>query len=386
MTSRPRYGTSSAKPIRKDRVLIALLVVAACVAIPVLLLRSGGTNEPEGDLTVFSENPSDQAAAALATPAATSVDTAVDQILSPNGASSTKPAASSAPVKPAASAPSAASAPTVSPASSTTATVPSTSGSKTTKPASTGPSGAGGSIVSHTVKKGDTVSSVATALGVSASILRASNHLYEGESLEVGQVLYASRAGVVHTIKSGQTLTDISLTYSVPVGKLTAANGLTTASTIYSGSRIVIPGGTSALWDTVSGLSKGTQSEYIWPLEGKVVSGFGWRVHEVLKQKQHHDGIDIDVPEGTVVRASAPGRVYFYGEQPGYGSVLIIEHANKWYTLYGHLSSSLVYVGQYVEAGQRVALSGNTGISSGPHLHFEMRNGEFPVDPLRYLP
>ena len=202
----------------------------------------------------------------------------------------------------------------------------------------------------------------------------------------MGQVLYASRAGVIHTIRAGQTLTDISLTYAVAMGKLTAANGLTTGSTIYAGGRLVIPGSTSVLWDTVTRLSKGTRSDYIWPLEGKVVSGFGWRVHEVLKVKQHHDGIDLDVPEGTVVYASSPGKVYFYGEQPGYGNVLIIEHAKDWYTLYGHLSSALAYVGQYVEAGQRVALSGNTGVSSGPHLHFEMRNGEFPVDPMRYLP
>ncbi len=379
--------------------MIALLVVAACIAIPLLLLRSGGTQEPEGDLAVTSENPSDQAAAALATPAATSVDAAVNQILSPSGTSSTKPASgtpppvSSTPVpaKPAASTPlaastpSAASTPAAKPASSTTATAPSASGSKTTKPASA-TSAASGSIVSQTVKKGDTVSSVATALGVSAAILRASNHLYEGESLEVGQVLYASRVGVVHTIRSGQTLTDISLTYSVPVGKLTAANGLTTASTIYAGSRIVIPGGTSALWDTVDDLSHGSPKDFTWPLEGKVVSTFGWRVHPTLGIKQEHTGIDLDVPEGTVVHASAPGRVYFYGEQPGYGNVLIIEHANKWYSLYGHLSSSLVYVGQYVEAGQRVAMSGNTGISSGPHLHFELRNVEIPVDPMRYLP
>ncbi|MDD5263329.1 MAG: M23 family metallopeptidase [Candidatus Bipolaricaulis sp.] len=369
--------------------MIALIVVAACVVIPVLLLRSGGTRQSEDGLTVLSENPSDQAAAALATPASTSVDAAVDQILSPSGTSSAKPATgtaastTAAPAKPAAST---ASAPAAKPASSAPAAAPSTSDSKATKPASTNPPATGSSVVSHTVKKGDTVSGVATALGVSAALLRASNRLYESQPLEVGQVLYASRAGVIHTIKSGQTLTDISLTYSVPVGKLTAANGLTTGSTIYAGSRIVIPGATSALWDTVSGLSKGVRSDYIWPLGGKVVSGFGWRVHEVLKQKQHHDGIDIDVPEGTVVRASAPGRVYFYGEQPGYGNVLIIEHASKGYSLYGHLSSSLVYVGQYVEAGQRVALSGNTGVSSGPHLHFELRNGEFPVDPMRYLP
>lgn len=375
MTSRPRYGYSSAKPIRKDRVLIVLLILAACIVIP-LLLRSGCARQSGGELSVLSENPSDQPATAIATPAPTSVDSAVNQILSPGGSAATKPAAAT----PAATPPAATKPATATPAASAPAS------KTTTKPATTAPSTSAGSIVSYTVKTSDTLSTVASALGVSVRVLRASNRLHENQTLAAGQVLYASRAGVIHTIKAGQTLTDISLTYAVPVQTLASANGLTTASTIYAGSRIVIPGGTSALWDTVDDLSKGTASDYIWPLEADVVSTFGWRVHEVLNTRQHHDGIDLDVPEGTVVRASAGGEVYYYGEQPGYGNLLIIEHADKWYSMYGHLSSSLVYVGQYVEAGQRVAMSGNTGVSSGPHLHFELRRGEVPVDPLRYLP
>ncbi len=347
--------------------MIALLVLAACIAIPLILVRSGGRRAPEGELAIFSENPSDQAAAAIATPAPTSVDSAVSQILSPSSPSGTKPATST----PAAATPAAPSASATSP-------------SPASKPSTPAPSV--GSIVSHTVKSKETASSVASGLGVSERMLRASNRLYETQTLQAGQVVYASRAGVIHTIKAGQTLTDISLTYSVPVKDLASANGLTTSSTIYAGSRIVIPGGTSALWDAVNALSDGAPSDYIWPVDADVVSTFGWRVHEVLKTRQHHDGIDLNIAEGTVVRASAGGKVYYYGEQPGYGNVLIIEHAKEWYSLYGHLSSSLVYVGQYVEAGQRVALSGNTGVSSGPHLHFELRNGEFPVDPLRYLP
>jgi murein DD-endopeptidase MepM/ murein hydrolase activator NlpD len=352
-----------------------LLILAACIVIP-LLLRSGCARQSGGELSVLSENPSDQPATAIATPAPTSVDSAVNQILSPGGSAATKPAVAT----PAATPPAATKPATATPAASAPAS------KTTTKPATTAPSTSAGSIVSYTVKTSDTLSTVASALGVSVRVLRASNRLHEDQTLAAGQVVYASRAGVIHTIKAGQTLTDISLTYAVPVQTLASANGLTTASTIYAGSRIVIPGGTSALWDTVDDLSKGTASDYIWPLEADVVSTFGWRVHEVLNTRQHHDGIDLDVPEGTVVRASAGGEVYYYGEQPGYGNLLIIEHADKWYSMYGHLSSSLVYVGQYVEAGQRVAMSGNTGVSSGPHLHFELRRGEVPVDPLRYLP
>ena len=128
-----------------------------------------------------------------------------------------------------------------------------------------------------------------------------------------------------------------------------------------------------------------TLQKFVWPLQGAVVSPFGWRQHPVLATRHHHDGIDIEVPEGTTVRASAAGAVYFSGEQPGLGSVLILEHASDYFTLYGHLLRSVVVKGQHVEQGQEIALSGNSGVSSGPHLHFEIRSGDSPTDPAPLL-
>jgi len=241
-------------------------------------------------------------------------------------------------------------------------------------------------ILTHTVTDGETVANVATALGVTVSNLLASNRLFGGEQLQPGQVLYGSLDGVVHTIQSGQTLTDISVAYAVPVEALTEANGISASATIFAGDRILIPDVTATFWDAAVRLSNGEASRFIWPLEGEVVSTFGWREHPVLGHRHHHDGIDIDVPEGTIVHAAAGGEVFFYGEQPGYGNVMILEHADGYFSMYGHLASGIVSPGRYVEIGQEIALSGNTGISSGPHLHFEVRNGEFPIDPQRYLP
>lgn len=201
-----------------------------------------------------------------------------------------------------------------------------------------------------------------------------------------GRAVYAAKSGLVHTIKSGQTLSDIATTYGTSAAAVAKANGITVSSTIFAGARLVIPGASSTYWDTVSALAKGKASQFIWPLLGEVVSSFSWRTHPVLGHRHHHDGIDIDVSEGTAVYASAGGEVYFYGEQPGYGNVAILRHEGGYYTLYGHLKSATVKAGQYVEKGQQIALSGNTGISSGPHLHFELRNGEFPVDPIGFLP
>jgi len=245
---------------------------------------------------------------------------------------------------------------------------------------------AGEDVLTHTVEDGETLSDVAFALGVSEASLRASNGLYGSEALQPGEVLVASRQGTLHTIKQGQTLTDIAVTYAVPKETIANANGISVNQTIFAGDRLLIPTTANTYWENVVRLSGGMPSLFIWPLQGEVVSGFGWREHPVLGDRHHHDGIDIDVPEGRLVYAAAPGEVFFYGEQPGYGNVLILEHADGYYTMYGHLSSSFVEQGRFVEAGQGIAQSGNTGISSGPHLHFEVRNGQFPIDPLRYLP
>jgi len=330
------YGNryQAQKPIRKDRVAIAVVFVLAVILVPILL-RSGCSRRDDG-LTIIDDG------GAIAQDDTTPVST--DDI----------------PLD----------------------VFPITTDDVVTSAASA----IHGSILQHSVSDGESVSDIAGELGVSVSNVLASNRLVGDGQLQPGQVLYASQEGVVHTVQPGQTLTDISLTYAVPIEALTSANEIATSSTIYAGDRLLIPDATTTFWDDVVRLSKGVPSRFVWPLDGEVVSTFGWRVHPVLGNRHHHDGIDIDVPEGTSVHAGAAGEVFFYGEQPGYGNVLVLEHTDGYYSMYGHLSSALVAAGRYVEIGQEIALSGNTGISSGPHLHFEIRNGEFPIDPLRYLP
>lgn len=99
-----------------------------------------------------------------------------------------------------------------------------------------------------------------------------------------------------------------------------------------------------------------------------------------------HTGIDIAVPIGTAVRASAPGSVSFAGWSVGYGRLVIIDHGNSVRTYYAHNSKLLVEEGEWVNANDLIAMSGNTGRSTGPHLHFEIRLANEPVNPLRYLP
>ena len=129
-------------------------------------------------------------------------------------------------------------------------------------------------------------------------------------------------------------------------------------------------------------VKRGTKSKptYMYPVTNwNLTSNFGYRWGRL------HAGADVGVPIGTTVRASRAGQVITAGWVGGYGNCVIIDHGDGVSTRYGHLSEVTVSVGQYVDQGQQVALSGNTGRSTGPHLHFEIRiNGE-AVDPLPYL-
>jgi murein DD-endopeptidase MepM/ murein hydrolase activator NlpD len=98
-----------------------------------------------------------------------------------------------------------------------------------------------------------------------------------------------------------------------------------------------------------------------------------------------HTGIDLGIPTGTPVYASAPGVAHVYRSDRGYGNYVVVMHGNSWSTLYAHLSDVLVREGQVVGRGEPVGRSGSTGFSTGPHLHFEIRYGQSPVDPCAYL-
>jgi murein DD-endopeptidase MepM/ murein hydrolase activator NlpD len=136
----------------------------------------------------------------------------------------------------------------------------------------------------------------------------------------------------------------------------------------YSG--LVLPPGTGQL---------------MYPTIGEVTSNFGWRVHPILGTERFHSGIDFGADYGSLVYASARGKVIYADWYGGYGNAVIIDHGNGMTTLYGHCSELYVKDGDVVERGQPISAVGSTGFSTGPHLHFELRaNGE-PIDPAAYL-
>jgi septal ring factor EnvC (AmiA/AmiB activator) len=122
-----------------------------------------------------------------------------------------------------------------------------------------------------------------------------------------------------------------------------------------------------------------------WPVDGKVVEGFGFRIVGPRKAKVPHNGLSIEAPEGTEVTAVADGAVSYIGRLRGYGEMVILDHGGGYFSLYGHLEEASCFAGQIVLQGDPVGKVGESGSLSGPQLYFELRENRVQVDPLPWL-
>jgi len=122
-----------------------------------------------------------------------------------------------------------------------------------------------------------------------------------------------------------------------------------------------------------------------WPVQGVISSGFGLREHPISHEAARHTGVDIRIPMGTAVKATAPGIVSYSGWTSGSGYIVVLEHGHGFSTAYAHNKEVFVSVGQKVGKGEKIALSGSTGVSTGPHVHYEVWKNEKQVDPISYL-
>lgn len=127
--------------------------------------------------------------------------------------------------------------------------------------------------------------------------------------------------------------------------------------------------------------------DFSWPLaeKGTLTSDYGYRMHPIFNERRFHTGVDLALSAGEPVKAVADGVVIVAGDVAGYGNTVIIDHGLNLTTFYGHNSRLLVSVGDKINRGDLIALIGSTGISTGPHLHFEVRDNNIHVDPWIWL-
>ena len=135
----------------------------------------------------------------------------------------------------------------------------------------------------------------------------------------------------------------------------------------------------------IQGYQDAGSSNPSWPLKARVSSEFGWRRDPIHGRTAMHRGIDLAAKEGTVIRASLPGRVITSESRGGYGNLVVLDHGRGLTTLYGHNQLNLVREGDWVEAGSPVGRVGSSGRSTGPHLHFEIRRHGKHLDPRLFL-
>ncbi|MGM0508614.1 MAG: peptidoglycan DD-metalloendopeptidase family protein [Fusobacteriota bacterium] len=240
----------------------------------------------------------------------------------------------------------------------------------------------------YIVKKGDTLYEIAKKLGKDIDILIANNPEVRDGVLQIGQKLaLLSKEGINYEIKKGDTFSELSNRYKVKIADILEENDLNTTNLVV-GQKIFIPN------PDIHYIKSKNQNVYVrsqrnsgfsWPIKWRgVTSPFGQRFHPVLKKYYMHDGVDLRASTGTNIYAPRSGRVTYAGWSGGYGNLLKLSHSNGYSTRYGHLVNIFVNSGEYVKKGQLVAETGNTGRSTGPHLHYEIRKNGKPLDPMRF--
>jgi murein DD-endopeptidase MepM/ murein hydrolase activator NlpD len=276
----------------------------------------------------------------------------------------------------------------------------------------------------YTVRPGDTLRRIAEITGAGSEAIARANDLGPPFAIRIGQVL-AIPGGRYHLVRAGQTGIAIARAYGVPWSRMVTANALGEPYILRVGQRVLIPGDparrpsaaerAAAFTLDIDSILTGSQpavaenkpvakpvatprrvlaattpvvgtpptpGRFVWPVSGIVVRRFG-----AAGTGERSDGIKIAVPLGTPIKSVADGDVAYVGDGiAALGGLVIIRHGGGWASVYGHAGKLLVRRGQAVKKGDTIALSGETGFADRPELHFELRKGRTPVDPVGQLP
>ncbi len=247
------------------------------------------------------------------------------------------------------------------------------------------------SVITYTVQPGDNVFIIADRFGLkNETIIWANEELEtDPDMLYVGQVLNILPIdGIYYTVREGDTLDKIAKRYKVSAEAILNCeyNGLEPgASEIKPGQKLIVPGGVKPFKPRYIRYYTGPypkdaprgSGNFVWPVGGHISQGY-WKLHRAIDIAGRHGDIVVAADDGVVVYAA--------WERSGYGNLVIIDHGNGFATYYAHLYGFYVDVGQAVRRGQPIGARGNTGRSTGPHLHFEIRYNGVQRNPLGFLP
>ena len=246
----------------------------------------------------------------------------------------------------------------------------------------------------HRIRKMDNLWKIAKRYGVHQRVIIGINGIRNPNMLKPGRYINVpTRNGIYYRVRSGDTVSRIANRYHIGTKAIVAQNGLG-ARVIRPGQKLFLPDAREVEKGAVAASRKKKSPEtvasapsmnFIWPLRGKITSGFGNRMDPFSGNRSFHCGIDISTNLGTPVHAARDGRVIFSGWKPGYGNVVIVRHDGGYISVYAHNSKNVAAVDGIVRSGELIAYSGMTGAVTGAHLHFELRKYVTPLNPLRFL-
>jgi murein DD-endopeptidase MepM/ murein hydrolase activator NlpD len=239
----------------------------------------------------------------------------------------------------------------------------------------------------HVLQPGEVLSAVAANYGVSLTALIGANpDLSSLDLLPTGvELLIPPSEGLVVVLDDPALLQDLLREYGVKPLDVARANDIRGIGDLRAGMLLFLPGVEPEVALERLARVREEENRYIWPLHGRITSYFGRR-NLGMGTSSFHRGVDVAAPTGSAVVAARSGTVVFAGwSTSGYGYLIRIRHQGGDETWYGHHSQVLVDVGQSVRQGETIGLVGSTGISTGPHLHFELHEAGTAVDPLGHL-
>lgn len=234
----------------------------------------------------------------------------------------------------------------------------------------------------HVVTANETPSEIAQTYKVSLSTLLSFNDIQDVQGLAIGQELKIPPFdAILYKVRRGDMLGSIAYRHDVSVNYLVDANQLED-HLIYPGQVLVIPEAQLSDFD----LALRKREAFVWPTRGRLSSLFGGRPDPFTGRWRNHNGLDIANATGTLIAAAMSGRVVQVGNSPmGYGKYVLVDHGNGFQTLYAHMNTINVRKGERVNRNQKLGLMGNTGRSTGSHLHFTIYLRGVPVNPQNYL-
>ena len=220
----------------------------------------------------------------------------------------------------------------------------------------------------YRVKQGDMIGLIADSFNITQDTIISVNNIHQSRLLQIGQYLkIPSIPGILYTVrKDGETLNSIAEKYEVSAEKCARINSRKQDTALNSGENIFIP-------------DAQLHARYY------LSSYYGWRSSPFTGKRSFHSGIDMAAPSGTSVYAALSGTVTTVGYNSIYGNYIIVTHHSGYKTLYGHLSAALVTRGRYVDTSTKIGKVGNTGMSTGPHLHFTVFKFGKTINPLTLI-